>query len=304
MTPSAQGLSPELRELLGDIGKQRESVLLNVSRADLTKLVERPDERGIDRSIGRLSNAEKELLDCRKFELASAIHARVVASAMEAPELWSRGYVESRVRSANAARPIQTEEFQLPSVVSSDARAYDSLAESGPLTPQAASRVQSLAVKLVPTVTNRVLLGYALWHGGSADAAQRVGRGSAADAGTISVGSYAADLLAMIASEKFDTGRALGLYRRSSMLDPSRTAPPLEWIAQSIYVGDGDEAESATRAVLETASDEVVLESISAGRTAAKSDSRWVLSSAARAVATKLADHEDSRIARVAHVFL
>jgi len=301
MTSSNFNIDPDLHDLLGDIGRQRESVLFKVMSTDVQKLVDQPDSEGIDKSIGRLSNAERHLLDSRRHEVSALLHEAIGRSWNRRPDLWSNVYLgpmtadrflgESEWR-ARAAHPSIAEQG-----INSTVQALLSGAD---LDPASAVAVQSVAVKLAPTASRRTLLGYSLWHAGKSSAAGRLASRLCAEPDLGDSSSFAYEFAGMLASADFDVHEAGQLYRRAVGLGPERTGPRLEWLAQAIYFGDASEADHAIGSLLEMKCDKAVLASIAAARRAAQADSRWSLNPAALQLVERLRSHKNSTVAEVA----
>jgi len=251
MSSSDHSISPELRELLGDIGKQSESALLSISRSDIHKVVERPDPDGIDRTAGRFTLAEREVLDGYRHEVARLITDRTVAALLDGTFEAARVYsVPGQSSSGLDRTQIESRAESLADHVPDEWSAL--LRRFADSSPDAYTALQASAVRLVPSGRHRYHLADLLHLDGADDASSRILLSLADDAPMTRIGSVAAEFAAGIAADAGSISVACRLYRMSTMFDMTRLVPCAGWLFQALRLGDQREVREALAALATT----------------------------------------------------
>ncbi|QDU65271.1 hypothetical protein [Engelhardtia mirabilis] len=244
MTSPEHSISPELRELLGDIGQQRESVLFSLSRNDLHKVVDRPDRAGIDRTVGRFSSAERELLDGYRHEVARLITDRTVAALLDGTFESARVYAVPGDRAATLDRSQVEARAEALSTHAPDELAQ-CLRRFSSSAGESYTELQAQAVRLVPSGRNRYHLADVLLLSGFETSSTRILMNLVAEAPKTRMGSVAAEFAAGIAADAGATLAACHLYKTSTSFDATRSVPCVGWLFQAVKLSDQVEAESA-----------------------------------------------------------
>ncbi|QDU65305.1 hypothetical protein [Engelhardtia mirabilis] len=301
MTSQANDISPELRELLGDIGKQRESVLLGVTTADVDKLVRRPDGGAVGRSSGSMSAAEREVLDTRRFELAAAL-ARSGKALVAA---GVPGFEDVAVDGPAMVDPVRRDRTLRLIDLLDGGDALCGAVASGAANASTVEYLFAASIRLVARPDAQIGLAYALRAQGSADAAGRAFSNLLRVDETPAVQSYAAEGLNILGGDDGDGAISLRWLRRAAHLAPERFRPAAAWAFESIRSADAAEAHRAIQHLAtfdESYIDEA--KALMGRRAAARATGALTLSDEARRLAADLQSDHNTIVEEVVRALL
>lgn len=305
MTGGEQQMSPELRELLGEVGAQRESALFTLTRSDRDKVIQRPGREGIGRSAGRFTLAEREILDGYRHELARCITDRTVAAVVQGILGEARKYVLPDDRAARldvkqsgdaavaAAKRVPSESAMTADAVSGGESDVDSY-----------QRLQACAVRLVPSGRARYHLADILRLKGSESSACQALRGVIRDFDGSRVASVSAEFVAGIYADNGAVAEACKYYRLATEMSPQRVVPGAGWLFQAIRLTDQGESQAAISAIDGSAGvDLVALETTLKWRQDARDRGEWSSSSESRQLVKRMRVGVSETIEGVFRVF-
>jgi hypothetical protein len=206
---------PDLRELLGEIGKQEESALLGFSRAEKRNLARGHLPEPLGARAPFLSKAERHLLDVHREEYAELLtvmarRAHVAAGIASHPftgldddcEAASQTELTRRAEVAGRLLPHLGSLYDLP-------------------TGRSAESLLAAAIRVSPTETRRLGLAAGSLDNGSASTAKRIVAGVLQPGATARASGFAWSVLGRAAALSGQMHDAFEFYQRAASTNPN-----------------------------------------------------------------------------------
>ncbi|MCB9916295.1 MAG: hypothetical protein H6828_14295 [Planctomycetes bacterium] len=246
MSDTLELLSPEVEALLRELAQDPESTLLRVDRPrELRDLSMRRAEVSA-RSAG-WTNAERKLLECHREEVAFLLrylyYVRFVSSERQIAlrELRLRQNFRGlrpdedllRSRIARHAAQLRREHAADPTTALVE-ESLD-LSRDPAVAPM---QLAAVSLRLVPSESARLYMGYEYSAAGHARSALRVAQAVIERGERSSVQAHALGLIGRIYTKLGCTPLSLAAYKSAHHLDPTLPTTALEALGQSVQVGD------------------------------------------------------------------
>jgi hypothetical protein len=238
-------MSPDLRELLGEIAEDPRAQLLRVKSAQAAREgLERNPK--VSSSAPFLRKAERRLLELYREELGRLLYAYAHVARMQVPENESRVHYQdckhpepTKPETDHGARPLL--EFRGADEAEADLLRR-CLGSTHGIDP---SEIIGAALRVAPSDKAQVMLGTDLSLKGSSSEARNVLTAFLAREPRSQVDSFAWEALGFLACQEGSYGQAAGHYEAAVRFDPGRVIPGLAWLRFSLLAGVEDAASRA-----------------------------------------------------------